>query len=615
MADSKAPKPKDDDDFVINDSTQEIDDEPKKKELSSEPEPDAGEPSGKELEQAMTEAEQEAAQPVDKKPVKSKHKWTRKKIILLVTGALVLLIAVIMAIPAARYATLGTFIKRDVTIKLEDTKTKKPVSNVTISLGDKSATTDAKGQATLRSVAVGSKKVKATKKYYKDLNADVLVPITGANPSFDMSIEATGRQVPIKVINKISKQPVEGAQISVDGTSSKTDKNGEAVVVLPADRAEIDATLSQGGYNDSSVKVSVIEQLDAKNTFAVTPSGKLFFLSKRSGSIDVLKSDLDGANVQTVLKGTGKEDEYGTVLLASRDWKYLALKARRDSDKPKLYLIETSTGKLSVIDEGDADFDPVGWYNTHFVYTVFRSKVKNWEPKRYSLKSFNATSGSIAVLDEAAGEGDNDTKFANEYIGNVYILDNEIVYQKSWNTGELYTLSGKNVVINSIRPDGSNKKTLKSFPTEPGTYFGSARLYKPQEVYYEVYQKYQRSFWEYESNKFTEDKDLSGDEFYNKYYPTYLLSPSSKNTFWYEPRDGKNTLFVGDPNGENGKEILNLSEFTPYGWMGEDYLLVSKKGSELFIIPRSNPTEPMKITDYHKPSGSFYGYGYGYGGF
>lgn len=614
MADSKAPKPKDDD-FVINDSTQEIDDEPKKKELSSEPEPDAGEPSGKELEQAMTEAEQEAAQPVDKKPVKSKHKWTRKKIILLVTGALVLLIAVIMAIPAARYATLGTFIKRDVTIKLEDTKTKKPVSNVTVSLGDKSATTDAKGQATLRSVAVGSKKVKATKKYYKDLNADVLVPITGANPSFDMSIEATGRQVPIKVINKISKQPVEGAQISVDGTSSKTDKNGEAVVVLPADRAEIDATLSQGGYNDSSVKVSVIEQLDAKNTFAVTPSGKLFFLSKRSGSIDVLKSDLDGANVQTVLKGTGKEDEYGTVLLASRDWKYLALKARRDSDKPKLYLIETSTGKLSVIDEGDADFDPVGWYNTHFVYTVFRSKVKNWEPKRYSLKSFNATSGSIAVLDEAAGEGDNDTKFANEYIGNVYILDNEIVYQKSWNTGELYTLSGKNVVINSIRPDGGNKKTLKSFPTEPGTYFGSARLYKPQEVYYEVYQKYQRSFWEYESNKFTEDKDLSGDEFYNKYYPTYLLSPSSKNTFWYEPRDGKNTLFVGDPNGENGKEILNLSEFTPYGWMGEDYLLVSKKGSELFIIPRSNPTEHMKITDYHKPSGSFYGYGYGYGGF
>jgi hypothetical protein len=621
MADSKAPKSHaKDDDFVINDSTlEELDDEPKKKDepTSSEPEPDAdaGEPSGKELEQAMTEAEQEAAQPVDKKPVKPKHKWTRKKIVLLVAGVLIAIMALILAIPATRYATLGMFIKRDVTIKLEDTKTKKPVSNVTITLGDKSATTDAKGQATLKAVAVGDKKVKATKKYYKDLNADVLVPITGANPSFDMSIEATGRQVPIKVTNKISKQPVEGAQISVDGTSSKTDKNGEAVVVLPADKTEIDAALSQNGYNDLSVKVTVTEQLDDKNTFAVTPSGKLYFLSKRSGSIDVLKSDLDGANVQTVLKGTGKEDEHGTVLLASRDWKYLTLKARRDSDQPKLYLIETSSGKLSVIDEGDADFDPVGWYNTHFIYTVYRSKVKNWEPKRYSLKSFNATSGSLAVLDEAAGEGDNDTKFANEYIGNVYILDNEIVYQKSWNTGELYTLSGKNVVINSVRPDGSNKKTLKSFATEPGTYFGSARLYKPQEIYFEVYQKYQRSFWEYESNKFTEDKDLSGDEFYNKYYPTYLLSPSSKNTFWYEPRDGKNTLFVGDASGENGKELLNLSEFTPYGWMGEDYLLVSKKGSELFVIPRSNPSEPMKITDYHKPSGSFYGYGYGYGGF
>lgn len=631
MADSKAPKtraasdkseaPKDDE-FVIKDSTLEElggnDVQGDVQDKKSEPkggEPETGEPSGKELEQAMTEAEHEAEQPASKKPVKGKGgRWSRKKIILVVSAVVVVLIAILMIIPVTRYGILGTVIKRDVVIKLHDSKTNKPVSNVAVLLGDKSATTDAKGQATLKSVAVGSKKLKAAKKYYKDLTSEVLVPITGNSPSFDMSVEATGRQVPIKVTNKISKQPVEGAQISVDGTSSKTDKNGEAVVVLPADKTEMDATLSMGGYNDQAVKVVITEQLDAKNTFALTPAGKLYFLSKRSGTIDVLKSDLDGGNVQTVLKGTGKEQDGETVLLASRDWKYLALKSRRDSDRPKLYLIETSSGKLSTIDEGDVEFSPVGWYNSHFTYTIFRDKLKFYDAKRNALKSYNATSGSLATLDETAGGGTDQYHYVTEQLNSVYILNNELVYVKEWNRGFYSNYDGKSLTINSIRPDGSDKKVLKSFQEEDNLYFNGARLYKPQEVYFALYQKDKDSFWEYEDGQIKEAKDTNRDTFY-KSYPTYLISPSGKSTFWTEPRDGKNTLFVGNASGEEGKEIATLSEYTPYGWMGEDYLLVSKKGSELFVMSRTNPQEILKVTDYHKASGNFEGYGYGYGGF
>lgn len=624
MADSKAPKSsassqKDeaarDDDFVINDSTVE---EPEDKAEAKGPEPkdtDKGEPSGKELEQAMTEAEHEAAQPVEKKPVKVKGgRWGRKKIVVVVSAVIVAVIAVLMIIPITRYGILGTVIKRDVVIKLQDSKTNKPVSNVTVTLGGKSAATDAKGQATLKSVAVGSTKLKATKKYYKDLNSEILVPITGANPSFDMNVEATGRQVPIKVTNKISKKPVEGAQISVDGTSSKTDKNGEAVVVLPADKTDMDATLSLDGYNNAAVKVTITEQLDDKNTFTITPSGKLYFLSKRSGTIDVLKSDLDGGNVQTVLKGTGKEQDGETVLLASRDWKYLALKSRRDSDRPKLYLIETSSSKLSVIDEGDVEFSPVGWYNSHFTYTIFRDKLKFYDAKRNALKSYNATSGSLATLDETTGGGTDQYNYVTESMNSVYILNNELVYVKDWNRGYYSNFDGKSMTINSVRPDGSNKKVIKGFQEEDGLYFNGARLYKPQELYFAIFQKNKDSFWEYEGGQIKEAKDVTSDTFH-KFYPTYLISPSSKNAFWAEPRDGKNTLFVGNADGEEGKEIATLSEYTPYGWMGDDYLLVSKKGSELFVMSRANPSEVHKVTDYHKASGNFEGYGYGYGGF
>ncbi len=589
------------DDLVIKDSTKE--------------EVKADEPTGKDLDQAMVEAEQEASQPAEpRQSKKRKFTWSRKKIVLVSSAAVVLLIAILMAIPVTRYGILGVVFKRDVTITLHDSKTNKPITSVAVDMAGKSVATDSKGVATFKSVPVGSKKITVHKKYYKDLTVDQTVPLTGSNPTFDLAIEATGRQVPVKVINKVSQQPVEGADITADGTSSKTDKNGEAVIVLPADKADMDATITLGGYNKASIKVTITEQKDDKNTFAVVPSGKLYFLSKRSGTVDVMKSDLDGANVETVVKGTGKEEEDGTILLASRDWKYLALKAKRDSDRPKLYLIETSSGKLSVMDEGDVEFTAVGWYNESFMYTLNRDKLKQWEPKHYALKSFNASNASLKVLDETGGEGSDQYKYAYEDLRNVYLLNNEVFYTKSWTTGQLDMLGGKNNTVNSVQPDGGNKKIIKSFAAEIGTYFGSARLYEPQEVYLEAYQKYQRSFWQYENAKFTENKDIGGDNFYTKFYPTYLLSPSSKSTFWYEPRDGKNTLFVGDAGGKNGKEVAALSEYTPYGWYTDDYLLVSKGGSELYIISRTNPGTPLKVTDYHKPQASLYGYGYGYGG-
>lgn len=617
----KTPRNKDeeaqaDDDFFINDSTSDnTTDKSKDPTVDPAEELHSDEPSGKELDAAMNEAEQEAAQPPDDKPaiVKPGHRWSRKKIILIAIAAVVGLIAILMAIPLTRYAIAGLVVKRDVVVTLLDSKTDKPVSSASVTIGGLSVTTDAKGVATLKSVPVGSKQVKAVKKHYKDARSEVLVPILGANPTLHIDIEATGRQVPVKIINKVSGQPIEGAQIAVDGTSSKTDKNGEAVIVLPADQSERDAVLSLEGYNQLNARIVVTEQSDDKNTFTLTPSGRLYFLSKRSGKIDVLSSNLDGSDVKTVLAGTGKEDNNNTSLLASRDWKYLALKARRDSDRPKLYSIETNTGKLSVIDEGDVEFTSIGWYNTHFIYKLHRDKLKNWEPKQYALKSFNASSNVLSVLDETAGDGDA-SRYATEYFSSIYILNNELVYQKEWAEMGPYAFTNKNMIIGSVRPDGGDKKILKSFVDDHGSYFAGARLYKPQEVYYEVYQNSQRSFWEYEDAKLVEDKDMTSDKFYNALYPTFLISPSGKNTFWSEARDGKNTLFVGDPNGADGKEIATLSDYTPYGWYGENYLLVSKGGSELYVISRNNPGSIVKITDYHKPQFTYYGYGYGYGG-
>jgi hypothetical protein len=80
-------------------------------------------------------------------------------------------------------------------------------------------------------------------------------------------------------------------------------------------------------------------------------------------------------------------------------------------------------------------------------------------------------------------------------------------------------------------------------------------------------------------------------------------------------KDGKNTLFIGDNDGKNQKQIASLSDYTPYGWYGDNdqYVLLTKNGSELYIATPDTINNPQKVTDYYR-SQIINGYGAGYGG-
>lgn len=529
---------------------------------------------------------------------------------------ILLVVVVLMVVPFTRYKIVGVFYKKPLQVTIVDYKTGKPVSEATVIIPGVSTKTDSDGKATFQRVKAGPLVVRVDKNYYIHAEQGVLVPIKGT-ASVEIQIEATGRQVPVTVTNKITSKGVKGIVVKAGDSEARTDEAGKATIVLLPNRQTEKAVLSGDGFNTVDVEVVVTDSDVLENNFAVTPAGKIYFLSKKSGKIDVVKTSLDGADRQVVLEGTGREDDNDTVLLASRDWKYLALKSRRD-DKAKLYLITTTDDKLQTIDEGEAYFYPAGWSDNQFVYTVTRADVQQWQPKQQALKSFNAESRQLKTLDESEAEGSsNETYVANNF-GQIYILDNMLVYTKDWTAGYLNynLLSSKRMSINSIRPDSSDKKMLRDFDENPdGTSYIAGKPYESQEVYYQVNQQgTTTTYFEYKGGNVIAATDVTADKF-NSFDPTYLISPSGNRTFWFEPRDGKNTLFLGNQDAGEEKEIATLSDFTPYGWYTESYLLVSKSGSELFVMSPDSPSQALKVTDYHKPDQSFIGYGYGYGGF
>lgn len=538
--------------------------------------------------------------------------WSRKRVTLPATVLIV--IALLTAIPFTRYALAALIVSQDYSIVVVDAKTNNPVSNALVSLRGKSAKTDNKGLATLH-VKVGSAKLTVTKKYYVSHGEDIVVPITNSSATHEVKLAARGRQVPVTVVDKISGKPVENALVRAASTEAKTDKKGVAIIVLPADKATLKATISANAYNDTDATITVTDKTVKQNELTITPAGKVYFLSKLSGKIDVVKTNLDGTGRQTVLAGTGNEDPYNTVLLASRDWQYLALLAKRDNNPAKLYLLNTSNDKLTEIDSGNATFTLVGWSGNSFVYVVNRNNVPAWQPNSQALKSYRADTDQLKVLDQTKGEGTSLSDYAQTSFGTVYEVGKEIIYAQNY-IGNSGRLAGKSVLLTSIQDDGSNKKTIKSFPIPSSfTYGYSVDLapYDAQSLYVQAYDASNNPvYYEYEDGKLASKPSITNDQFYRS-YPTYLLSPSGSNTFWGDARDGKNTLFVGDANGQNGKQIAQLSSYTPYGWFTDDYLLISKDSSELSIMPVTGGTA-IKISDYHKPQYSYRGYGGGYGG-
>lgn len=570
------------------------------------------------VQQEVTSAEvTDIPQPTAKKPPKYFFNWLRASNKRLIPALLLFALIIITAVPPTRYILPGIFIKKKLSFIIQDATSHARISDANIELDDKLFTSDQNGVVSVDGIVPGQTSVKIDKLFYKPFEQKISVSIFN-NKQFTFNITSTGRPAKVTVKNRFSGRLLAGVTVKTEqGSQAKTGSDGTAQLVLPSDKSEVMGTLSGDGIVTADVSVRAVQD-DSTNVFKATPVGRIYFLSKASGAIDVVKTNLDGTDRQVTLAGTGKEIDTDTILLASQDWKYLALKSRRDSVLPKIYLIETATDKVTTIDEGDANFSMIGWSGSNFVYSVTRNGAEQWQNNRQALKSYNAVTKQLVVLDQTRGEGTSYNDYGGETIAATYVLKDTILYTKTWYASYYYGthLANKSMVVNSIKADGSGKATLRSWPAGynasiNATYKGPDDLY-----FYIILDGVQTSYWEYKDGAIKQVMDVSAEDF-QKAYPTYLESPNGLSTFWSESRDGKNVLFIGDSEGKNSKQIADLSEYNPYGWFTNDYILVSKNGSELYIMGRDGikPGDvPTKIADYHKPDYNFTGYGKGYGG-
>ncbi|HET8709464.1 MAG TPA: hypothetical protein VFL85_04255 [Candidatus Saccharimonadales bacterium] len=524
-------------------------------------------------------------------------KWTLPLTILV-------LLAAAIGVPQSRYPLLGTVLQRDYAVQVLDQATHQPVTNADVILNGTRQETDNHGRAHFH-VNVGQRVLTTGKKYYRTNKHTVLVAAWGNIPIHTVYLQATGRQVPISVTDQITGRPVENALVRAADTEARTDKDGHALLVLPTNQPKLDAKLTADGYNNLRSTITVTAKDIPANRFALTPAGKVYFLSNLSGKIDVVKTNLDGSGRQTVLAGTGNESDHDTQLMQTSDWKYLALKAKRSPDPAKLYVINTANDQSDIIDDDNADFTPVGWVGHHFVYVVNRRDVLAWKPYAQALKTYDADTGKVTIIDQTTAEGNDQFDYGFNSFSQVYVIGNELVYAKNW-YGSGYApnhLDGKQVVIISAQADGSGKHTIKDFPVPKNTsyaYVVDFSRYQYDGLYVRVSGDGAPAYFVYQDGKLTSRAGMNDDKYFGASYSDHFVSADGAHTFWADTRDGKSAIFVGDQNGQNEKQIALLDRLYPYDWFGNDYLLLYNDKSELYVLSSSGGT-PKKVTDFRLP--------------
>jgi hypothetical protein len=139
--------------------------------------------------------------------------------------SIVALLLVLMAIPMTRYALAGTVLKSTTTVEVIDKATGQPVSEAEVNVGGQTFKTNNEGDAKVKA-KVGKRQLSITKKYYEDASQTALFTIINSKKVVTVELVATGRPVPVTVVNKINGQAVENASIKVADTEAKTDKDG-----------------------------------------------------------------------------------------------------------------------------------------------------------------------------------------------------------------------------------------------------------------------------------------------------------------------------------------------------------------------------------------------------
>ena len=485
-------------------------------------------------------------------------------------------------VPASRYFLLNSAgVRASSSMIVLDQATRQPLKNVEVSLAGQTGKTDKQGKVRLDHIKLGSQTLSIKKVAYGDLNKTLNIG-WGSNPLGSVDLNPVGSRYTFSLSDFLSDMPIAKAEASSGEASAVSNDKGEVVLSVPqTDNEEVEITITAENYRREVVKIPTATK--ASQAVKMVPVRKAVFVSKRSGSYDVYKIDIDGKNEQKILPGTGSEQPDNMALVSHPTKEITAFVSSRGNVRGKdgfllstLNIINLESGNVAKIGQSER-IQVIDWVGDRLVYVKIAEGASAASPQRHRLMSYDLKAEQEKEL------------ASTNYFNDVMVARGAIYYSPA-----IYKINGA-IGLFRIEPDGSGKKTISD-----------------------------KEAWNLFRTSFDRISVSVGQDWYDYDIPSgkyskasgappalvsrlYVGSPDDSRSLWVEDRDGKGTLLAYDHSSKEDKALHAQSGLkNPVRWLDNDHLMYRVAGGPEtadYVLSLSGG-QPKKIADVTNTAGT-----------
>lgn len=508
-----------------------------------------------------------------------KNKYVRTILMLLVFGGL----GAAAAVPASRYYLLNSAgVRSGASVTVLDEVTGQPIKNAEFTIAGNTVKSEADGIAKLEKLKLGSQNLIVKKPGFAEESKTVTLG-WGSNPLGDFRLKPVGSQYSVNVIDFLSKKPLSKIEATNGDASSLSNEKGEIILTVPSADSEkdsIEVTLQGEGLRNEKVTIALSKKDPTK--VEMVPARKHAFISKRSGTYDVYKIDVDGKNEQKVLSGTGNERPEVMALSAHPTKNVVALVSSRDTTRNKdgvftnsLTLINLDDNKTTKVTQSER-IQLVGWIDNRLAYVKIAEGSTSTSPDRHRLVSHDVNSA-------------NEKELASTNYFNDVLMAGKFIYY----TPSSYSSSGP-VGLFKINIDGSDKKTI-----------------------------YDKEVWNLFRTSYDDLSISMGQEWYTLNLSNdamaraagapavpktrvYVANPTQPTSLWTEERDGKGVMLSYNKDTKADSVLQTRSGIkNPLRWLTDKDIIyrVNTSQETADYIVSTDGGEPRKVQDVTDTAG------------
>lgn len=526
-------------------------------------------------------------------------------------GGLLVLGLIFSTVQPIKFAAYNLVSDANTSLTVVDSRTGQPLSGVEVSVGSQSVKTNEDGLATLVGIDFGDQEFTISKDFFESQTVSTTVD----DGNFELglvSLQPTGTPVTVSVVDWLSNDPVTDYSL-VDESgelSANSDDVGRAVINLPPTLDEVKLTVSAEGYQDASTVVKLVGS-DGKplpadaiksSTVKLVAAGKHTFVSARSGNVALYESSLNGRSVkkiEQVGQGTSPAVSYSITPDGSTGILLAPMKNVRNDDNillRELYSVDTATGNIVNIDEGNARFRVLSVDNNKVIYSV---ALNDSEARvRGKIKVYDLNSASLQTIWPTSTVGNwRRLTIYNDYSNGEWVFFQET--KSGSKISEYGTVSNTFIALNS-----TTGKTVNLTSSSDGQV--TSVDHQNNIAYITEYKWPDRGYYEFNMNTGTKNKI---DNIPNIVFtPPPVASIDGTRFARAEDRDGKTFVEITIDGSTNTKKLNSIEGGAVSHWVGNEYFVVSADDGDYLMSATSGKVK--KITDTYKLVSRYHGYYY-----